>query len=116
MNDHLCGAEGSAQTREYAPLLVMGGGVRAIVHGRACGRGLRGGGGLRAIVRAGSEMFGGLVEKPGVGADRGWWIGGAGVSGGVRVAPGRSDGVAELSCVMVAVEEDVVHRGSHLRG
>ena len=43
-----CGEDRSAQTREYAPLLMTGGGGRAVVEGRGCGRGSRGGGGARA--------------------------------------------------------------------
>jgi hypothetical protein len=47
-----CGEGRSAQTREYAPLLAMGGGGREIVEGRCCGSGWRGGGGLLCLGRA----------------------------------------------------------------
>ncbi|MFI5289339.1 MAG: hypothetical protein ACHQ17_06810, partial [Polyangia bacterium] len=37
-----CGEARSAQTREYAPLLVMGGGLRGVVEGGRCGGRWRG--------------------------------------------------------------------------
>jgi hypothetical protein len=44
----LCGAERSAQTREYAPLPATGGGGREAVEGGRCSGRLRGGCGVRA--------------------------------------------------------------------
>ncbi|HEY7954344.1 MAG TPA: hypothetical protein VII38_03590, partial [Polyangia bacterium] len=51
-----CGEERSAQTREYAPLLAMAGGLREVAEGRCCGSGLRGGGGLPRAFAAGAAF------------------------------------------------------------